>query len=119
MIKGKTAALIRASLELGALAGGADDELINEVSREGDRLGYLFQLTDDILDIRGNTSEMGKKVSKDSDLGKCNPVTKLGLEAALKEAEELSSDIAGVFSGLSGNWENISALALYLPDRRK
>ncbi len=119
MIKGKTAALIRVSLELGALAGGAGDELISEVSREGDRLGYLFQLTDDILDIRGSTSEMGKKVSKDSDLGKCNPVTKLGLDTAIKEGEELSSDIAEVFSGLSGNWENISTLALYLPDRRK
>ncbi len=119
MIKGKSAALIRVSLELGALAGGADDELINEVSIEGDRLGYLFQLTDDILDIRGSTAEMGKKVSKDSDLGKCNPVTKLGLDAAVSEAEELSYDIAVAFSGLRGNWGEISSLALYLPDRRK
>ena len=62
---------------------------------------------------------MGKKVSKDSDLGKCNPVTKLGLDAAVSEAEELSYDIAVAFSGLSGNWEEISSLALYLPDRRK
>lgn len=118
MIRGKTAAMIRVSLELGALVGGADEVLIGEISREGDRLGFLFQLTDDILDCCGNTIEMGKRVSKDSEQGKCNPVSMLGLEAAVSEAKELSSDIAEAFLRLDGNWEKVAELALYLPSRR-
>lgn len=118
MILGKTAAMIRVSLELGALSGGADDDVLDALSVEGDRLGYLFQLTDDILDICGNSEEMGKEVLKDSGQGKSNPVSLMGLDEATANAEKMASDIAGRLMDIRGNWAGVAALALYLPLRR-
>jgi len=119
MILGKTAAMIRVSLELGACAGGADDDVLEMISAEGDELGYLFQLTDDILDLSGNAEEMGKEVSKDSGQGKCNPVSTIGLDEAMRRAEKMASDIAGRLMDIQGDWSKIADLALYLPVRRK
>jgi len=118
MILGKTAAMIRISLELGACAGGADDDVLEAISVEGDRLGFLFQLTDDILDQCGSAEEMGKEVSKDSQQGKCNPVSMMGLTEAVKKAEGMASDIAEGLMDIRGDWGKVAALALYLPLRR-
>jgi len=119
MILGKTAAMIRISMELGALAGRADDDVLEAIATEGDRLGFLFQLTDDILDQCGSAAEMGKEVSKDSQKGKYNLVSIMGLDEASKKAEEMASDIAARLMDIRGNWDKIAALALYLPIRRK
>lgn len=119
MILGKTAAMIRVSLELGAIAGGADDDVIEAVASEGDRLGFLFQLTDDILDICGSAEEMGKEVSKDSRHGKRNPVSMMGIDESIAKAETMGSEIAGKFMDIKGDWDNVVSLALYLPTRRK
>ncbi|MEN8209367.1 MAG: polyprenyl synthetase family protein [Candidatus Fermentibacteria bacterium] len=119
MILGKTAAMIRVSLELGACAGGADADVLEAISVEGDRLGFLFQLTDDILDQCGSAEEMGKEVSKDTGQGKRNPVSMMGLSQAAEEASALASDIAAALMDIRGDWESVAALALYLPLRRK
>ena len=119
MILGKTAAMIRISLELGACAGGADDDVLEAISIEGDKLGFLFQLTDDILDQCGSAEEMGKEVSKDSGHGKCNPVSMMGLSEAAAEAQAMASDIAAGLMDIRGDWGKVAALALYLPLRRK
>lgn len=119
MILGKTAAMIRVSLELGACAGGADDDVLEALSAEGDRLGFLFQLTDDILDQCGSAEEMGKEVSKDTEQGKRNPVSMMGLDAAAKKAEEMASDISARLMDIRGDWSKVAALALFLPLRRK
>lgn len=119
MILGKTAAMIRVSLELGALAGGADDEVLARVSSLGDRLGFLFQLTDDILDRCGSAEEMGKEVSKDSDRGKRNLLSIIDLDTARDRARETAGAVAEGFRRLEGEWEDVASLALYLPGRRK
>jgi geranylgeranyl pyrophosphate synthase len=118
MIEGKTSAMIRVSLELGALSGGFDRDMMSAVSCAGDRLGLLFQITDDILDVCGTSEELGKSVAKDSALGKANFVTIMGLEAAKAEAAVLSSRLADEFASLPGNWEDAGLLARYLPVRR-
>ena len=119
MILGKTAAMIRVSLELGALSGGADDDVLEAVAAEGDRLGFLFQLTDDILDICGSAEEMGKEVSKDSRQGKRNSVSMMGVDESITKAENMASEIAGRLMDIRGDWEKVASLALYLPVRRK
>jgi geranylgeranyl diphosphate synthase type II len=118
MIEGKTSAMIRVSLELGAVAGGFDDGALPGVSSAGGKLGYLFQLTDDILDLTGTETEMGKGVSKDGWRDKANPVSAMGLEAAAGIAGDLALETAGLFEALPGDWEMVSMLARYLPGRR-
>lgn len=65
MIQGKTAALVGASVRIGALVGGARLEQQEAFQCFGQSLGLAFQIQDDILGIWGNTSETGKPAGND------------------------------------------------------
>ena len=65
MIEGKTAALIAAAGQMGALAGGADDARQEHYKQFGRNLGLAFQIIDDILDIWGLPEKTGKQAAVD------------------------------------------------------
>jgi geranylgeranyl diphosphate synthase type II len=65
MIELKTAALLAASLKIGALAGGGDDKDSDLLYEFGRNLGLAFQIQDDLLDIWGNTKVFGKTSGND------------------------------------------------------
>jgi len=83
---GKTARLIAASAAMGGVAAGATAEQVDRLERFGTRLGLAFQATDDILDLRGTTDELGKESGRDAALGKATYPAVHGL----LEAERLS-----------------------------
>jgi geranylgeranyl diphosphate synthase type II len=87
----KTAALIRASTRMGAFAGGAGDAELRELSRFGETLGLLFQITDDLLDELGEEGKMGKRLRKDAGRGKQTYPRVHGLDASVKLAAELAA----------------------------
>ncbi|MCP5022036.1 MAG: polyprenyl synthetase family protein [bacterium] len=82
----KTAALIEAACELGALAAGASEGARQAVRRFGLALGLCFQAVDDCLDVTGDAVELGKTPGKDEAAGKATLVADLGLEGARQEA---------------------------------
>jgi farnesyl diphosphate synthase len=59
--RGKTARLIAASVAMGAVAAGAAPDRVGQLERFGVELGLAFQATDDILDMRGTTDQLGKE----------------------------------------------------------
>ncbi|MDA0361562.1 MAG: polyprenyl synthetase family protein [Proteobacteria bacterium] len=65
IIRGKTAALFSASMEVGALIADADKEVVESLYRYGDALGVSFQITDDLLDFDGGSSSLGKNTGDD------------------------------------------------------
>jgi geranylgeranyl diphosphate synthase type I len=65
MIGGKTAALLGASAEIGAIAGGADDATATALGECGRRLGMAFQIQDDVLGIWGEPGATGKPAGDD------------------------------------------------------
>jgi geranylgeranyl diphosphate synthase type II len=65
MIRMKTAVLLGASLEIGALCSGADAETASRLYSFGTQLGIAFQLHDDLLDVYGNPDKFGKRVGGD------------------------------------------------------
>jgi geranylgeranyl diphosphate synthase type I len=65
MIERKTAALIAASAELGALVGGADEETTQALFDFGRALGLAFQIEDDVLGIWGDPAVTGKPFAAD------------------------------------------------------
>jgi geranylgeranyl pyrophosphate synthase len=99
----KTGALIRASIELGALCAPAPlaPEKLRALSRFGDQLGLAFQIQDDILDVISDTVTLGKKQGADQALHKSTYPSLLGLDGArqtllqvTREAEQALTDLA-------------------------
>ena len=86
----KTAKLIAASLKMGAIIVG-QKALADEIYDFGLKLGLLFQIQDDILDVTQSSEEAGKTTNNDED--KNSFVTILGLDESVKEADALASEI--------------------------
>lgn len=98
--KYKTGALFKASLLLGAIIGGADENQIEIIKNFGDKFGLAFQIKDDILDFTSTTEIMGKTVGKDENSNKSTYVTIFGLESA---KEKLNNAIADCYGILNSN----------------
>ena len=86
----KTAKLIAASLKMGALIVGRED-VADRLYAFGIKLGLLFQIQDDILDVTQSSLEAGKLTNNDED--KNSFVTILGLETATDEANILANEL--------------------------
>lgn len=70
IIRRKTGALIAVSCRLGAWASGASSEVQEALATFGSELGVAFQIQDDVLDLTGDQSVVGKSVAKDLEKGK-------------------------------------------------
>ncbi len=86
----KTAKLIAASLKMGAIIVGKE-ELGEKLYDFGIKLGLLFQIQDDILDVTQSSEEAGKLTNNDED--KNSFVTILGLDESMKQANELADEL--------------------------
>jgi geranylgeranyl pyrophosphate synthase len=87
MHRQKTGALIQASVMLGALSAGLSDAPERAALAEfGAEIGLAFQIQDDILDVEGNTTTLGKRAGADAGLAKPTYPSVLGLEAARRQA---------------------------------
>ncbi len=87
---GKTAALLGAAAELGALAAGAGRATRAACRAFGCELGLLFQAVDDVLDETGDAASLGKTPGKDRAEGKGTVVAALGLPGAVETARALA-----------------------------
>jgi len=86
----KTAKLIAASLKMGAIIVGKE-ELASQLYDFGIKLGLLFQIQDDILDVTQSSEEAGKLTNNDED--KNSFVTILGLNESMKQANEIADEL--------------------------
>ena len=81
MVAGKTAALLSACCQIGALLGGADESKQDAYRSFGHYLGLAFQVQDDILGIWGNETVTGKSAASDLVEGKNSLPVLAGLSA--------------------------------------
>jgi geranylgeranyl diphosphate synthase, type II len=84
----KTGALIRAAAVAGAIMGGAADAIIERVDDAAAGFGLAFQIVDDILDVEGHSSQLGKTAGKDAAAGKPTYPAFYGLDRARIMAAE-------------------------------
>jgi geranylgeranyl diphosphate synthase type II len=113
----KTGALITASLELGALSAGASDQQLQTLRLYGSNLGLAFQITDDLLDVRGDSAALGKGVGKDAGHGKLTFPGILGIEESQRRAGELIDEACAAIESLGPRHEPLAALARYVLER--
>jgi farnesyl diphosphate synthase len=113
----KTAKLIAASLKMGAIVVGRE-ELGEKLYDFGLKLGLLFQIQDDILDVTQTNEEAGKLTNNDED--KNSFVTILGLEESMREANDLADELTNEMSGFEESLQNeLSSLLSKYINRHK
>jgi geranylgeranyl pyrophosphate synthase len=118
MHRRKTGALIRASVELGALAGGCvEGERLDTLRYFGAEIGLAFQIQDDILDITGETQVLGKKAGADAALGKPTYPSAFGLERARALAAAHRDQALRALEPLGATADTLRELAAFVVDR--
>jgi geranylgeranyl diphosphate synthase type II len=85
--RAKTGALLRASLRMGAIYGGADEAQYTALSCYGEHVGLAFQIVDDILDIEESSEALGKTAGKDAQQHKITFPAVYGLADSRRMAE--------------------------------
>jgi geranylgeranyl diphosphate synthase type II len=114
----KTAALIEASLVVGALLADVKKEELEHIRAFGKKIGLVFQIVDDILDIESSTEELGKDAGSDIKNGKATYPAILGLDASKQKAMELYNKSLEHLSELQGkNTEVLRNIAALIIDR--
>lgn len=109
--RNKTGALIGFSAEAGALIGGADDRAFTAVSKFAERLGLLFQITDDLLDVTQTTEELGKTAGKDSAAEKATYPAVFGIDEAEQLAKTVHGEVVESISSLGDRGELLIEIA--------
>lgn len=115
----KTAALIQAAMMVGAILAGAEEKEVSLIEKCAYNIGVAFQIQDDILDVIGDSKELGKQVGSDEKNHKQTYVTINGLEKSQREVAELSREAVTILEQLPGDQEFLTQLILMLIDRRK
>jgi geranylgeranyl diphosphate synthase type II len=102
----KTAALLTASVRLGAMAANASAGELAGITAFGRALGLAFQVIDDILDVTQTSEKLGKSAGKDVAAKKATYPAVIGLEKSRAEANRLTSraDAALANFGRSADW---------------
>ena len=113
----KTGALITASLAVGAILAGAEEEDIRNITEFGDIIGLAFQIADDILDVSGSEAKLGKGVKKDAVINKSNFISFYGLEKSGQIALELIAEARLKLQRYGDRGLYLCKLADYIIDR--
>lgn len=114
----KTGALISASVEIGAVAAGVPETRRAAYRAFGEDVGLAFQIADDVLDMTGTSSELGKTAGKDAKLGKPTFPMLLGVEGAQREAERLAERAVAHLAAGGVSSPLLAALARFVVSRR-
>lgn len=115
----KTGALLEASMMIGALLGGADEEQLKTVEQMACAVGRAFQIQDDILDVTSTAEQLGKPVLSDEKNEKTTYVTLEGIEKARADVAEISEEAIQCLHRLPGENPFLEALIQMLVTREK
>jgi geranylgeranyl diphosphate synthase type II len=113
----KTAALLTASVRLGAMAANASPKQLTAITAFGRALGLAFQVIDDILDVTQTSEKLGKSAGKDVAARKATYPAVIGLEKSRVEARRLTSKAHSALEPLGKSGTALRALADYLLQR--
>ena len=118
MHKHKTGALIRASVKLGLLASGNQDEDLDQrLERYATCIGLAFQVQDDILDVEGVTEIIGKPQGSDADRDKPTYPNLLGMDEAKATARRLCEEATANLASLGARGETLAMIADFIVKR--
>ena len=115
----KTGALLKASVTTGAILGGGSDKDIGALDKYGKNIGLAFQISDDILDIEGDTKEMGKQAGVDIERGKNTYPSIYGMEKSKIMLKEIIDNAIDMLVPFKDKAEPLRQIAVYIIERKK
>ncbi len=113
----KTGALLRAPLKMGAAIAEAPEPCAEALDRYGKAVGLAFQIVDDLLDVQGDEAKLGKRVGKDSELGKWTYPRFLGVDGSRRRARQLAEEAVAALEPFGPRGDRLRGLALALLER--
>lgn len=113
----KTAAILTASVCLGAMSANATAKELAAMTKFGRALGLAFQVIDDILDVTQTSEKLGKSAGKDVAAQKATYPAVIGLAESRLEARRLTKQAHSALSIFDAKGEALHALANYLLER--
>jgi len=114
----KTAALFRTSLAIGGILAGGGKHDLDILRSVGERVGLIFQVVDDILDVEGTTEELGKSTGREAQLGKLTYPGILGMKEARNRVSMRLVETMEILGSCGPRGEPILALANLIAHRR-
>ena len=113
----KTGALLKVSLTAGALVAGARDEDVEKINEFGYLIGRAFQITDDVLDVKGFKDKLGKSIGKDKAFDKATYVKYYGVEKSMEIASDMINKAKEIISIYEVRGKLLKELADYIINR--
>ncbi|ABR33877.1 polyprenyl synthetase family protein [Clostridium beijerinckii] len=113
----KTGALIRAAIVSGAILAEAPEDDLRLLREYGEKLGLVFQIKDDILDVIGDSNVLGKNIHADEEHNKTNFISVFGLDKCKELCETLTKECISILKSLSVNSDCLVELTYTLLNR--
>ncbi|MBF0186592.1 MAG: polyprenyl synthetase family protein [Magnetococcales bacterium] len=113
----KTGALLRFSCVSGARIGHASEDHVNRLKQYGDAIGLAFQIADDILDVVGDTTTLGKPAGSDDRQAKSTYPRLMGLDGARQEAQRQHTIAVEALAPFSNEADPLRAIAAFIVHR--
>lgn len=114
----KTGALITAAVKTGALIAGASDDKLSALALYAYHIGIAFQIADDILNVEGDSSQMGKKTGSDAARGKVTYPSLLGMEASKTRLSEHIQAAITCIASFDSRALPLRLIARYIMERK-
>ncbi|MDY7037651.1 MAG: farnesyl diphosphate synthase [Thermodesulfobacteriota bacterium] len=115
----KTGALINVSITSGALMAGGEGPQVNAMTSYGQKIGLAFQVSDDILNIEGDSQELGKGVGSDAEKGKITYPSVLGLNRSKVIQNELVESAIKALDPFDHRADPLRYIARYIIERTR
>ena len=114
----KTGALIRASVRMGAILGGATTDELAALTGYAEAAGRAFQLADDILDVTATAEAMGKATGKDADRNKQTLVARFGLLEARQRLSQMVGEAVARIERFDDRADGLRATVRFFAERQ-
>ena len=115
----KTGALLTVSVSSGAILGGGDETQVKALTEYGRKIGLAFQVADDILDIEGDSEEMGKSLGGDVEKKKTTYPSVIGLERSKTIQRAIIDQALAALESFDHRAEPLRQIAVYIIERKK
>lgn len=115
----KTGALIRCSVQMGAILGKATPAEYDALTQYGEHIGLAFQIVDDLLNVTATTEQLGKKAGSDAELAKATYPSFFGIEGTRTKAKQAVDDAVRCLTQFDDRCDPLRDLAQYIYSRNK